>query len=1057
MVAPTGLQEPFLPYLRSESDSDDIVRERTWFEIHLGTDAQRSAWIFLVVSLVVFFEQIYNLYNAEKYFLSSTLYVLGTFFGVWGCLIFVRASYPSQIVTSCFYSNESIEPPPGSWCCRIHCGTRVLRGGQLQLFGAILFALASAVWIQEDHLYSEIDKHAGSSNVAEYIELVFGNFLLVSGCVYQLLGQYPQSVLKRDQTSDQPTRSSWLGTDLQVAGWFLEVFSVLWLLRSSIRFDQSTTPDEERPPRREDEEPPSVPFSEYDWISFADCWLSLLMALGSYFVLAQAYREGTRMDAVLIQQAREASKAALTAQLEEAIEGPQLIAVVKTDDRVLSVPQPPRSTTPAVPRVVKPVAHPLQGIRDLCDSKTVLRRARKILNDESIWKSMPAKDTKVWVHTAAHAVKFESSRFKEIDPLLLAAVLQSETFKSYQLRAPGGSSVSIAGKLAGVNSGGAVVFEEKIPPNPPMPAHESTFASFFHESSRSDTNEDIAEVVEWAVNETVPTRTSGPAAAALFTDNKTVRVNPFRYMSVSQDGTVRGMMWLEDIARWMPEFLLRTEMSKVPLMMDDLAAFVSAGKCVDTVISRNLNMWLWQKIHNGICPLAAAVLVRSSPAYRVLLSKYPGLRTRVPEPVSIPVGALVHPLEHFPITLNSDADIDVAIAVKHGADFITNEFGAWQASESDSRQKPGRARVTVWRQELEGESIKPFRIQARIHGVDPMTLALLIHRNKLNELMDAYQAAPSNPRASVMSSIDPMRSRQSATSSPERVVPDTSVLGSMMGDEHVTVSNSLIATFQHGAVRVYRERKRRTKFMPGSREREFTFASVMKDISPLKAVVVHFGIKSVLAGDPLASAEDSSVVKLRRFHAWSLENDGGSDTKFTWCGLVPVGGRTEKLSAWVSSGSELKEKAKFVERLANMFVSDARAREAIHECHQFIAYSTVRSAMGRELKRLSINYLARTSPDYKSLLSEVQPPMVGGIVGFDQDLPHMIDMKKREAKRRKQKPRIESDQESDSSEVTVPLSPVESHRKDSQDDEDETRTLKHGDLIDSEDVIPPQK
>jgi hypothetical protein len=365
---------------------------------------------------------------------------------------------------------------------------------------------------------------------------------------------------------------------------------------------------------------------------------------------------------------------------------------------------------------------------------------------------------------------------------------------------------------------------------------------------------------------------------------------------------------------------------------------------------------------------------------------------------------------------------------------------------------------------MEGERIKPFRIQARINGVDPMTLALLIHRNKLNELMEAYQAGAmtGNPMASrnpALSSIEPLRSRQSVASSPERVVPDASVLGSMMGEDHVTVANSLVATFQHGSVRVYRERKRRTKFMPGSREREFTFASVMKDVSPLKAVVVHFGIKSVLHGDPLASAEDTSVVKLRRFHAWSLENDGGTDTKLTWCGLVPVGGRAEKLSAWMSSGSELKEKAKFVEKLANMFVTDIRAKEAINECHQYISFNTIRSAMGRELKRLSINYLARSSTDYKSLLSEIQPPMNGGIVGFDQDLPHVIDMKKRQAQKRKERKRlaaIESESESGASEVTVPLSPVESHRK-SSDDEDETRTLKRGDLNDTEDVIPAPK
>ena len=954
------------------------------------------------------------MYHARRYFLSSALYVLGAFLGTWGCAIFVKASYPDEIVSSCFYSNESIEPPAGSWWFRVHFGTRVLRGGQLQLLGAMTLALASAVWIQEDYQYN------GDENEWQYIELVFANFLLVSGCIYQLLGQYPQSVLNRGASAS-------LVTDLQVSGWYFELLSVAWLLRSAIRFDASTTSDA---PEKEGEEKPSVPFSEYNWKAFGDCWLSLLMAVGSYFVLAQAYREGTRMDAVLIQQAKQPTivQPDLEESVVESIQAPLTLVEKKN-----------------VVNTVTPVSKkldPLKGIRDLTDARTVLRRARKLANETSDW-------TQSGGHSKAHAVRFESKKFQNIDPLLLAAVIQSEAFKAFQLRsAPGSSSVSIVGKLAGQLSDGAVVFHEKISPNPPMPAHESTFASLLHETRRADGQEAVAEVMEWSINET---RTSG------------VKVSPFRYFAVNHEGTLRGMVWLEDIARWMPEFLLKTEMGKVPLIVDELSAFFSRSKeIVDTVISKNLNCWIWQKIHNSISPLAAAVLVRTSPAYRVLLSKYPGLRTRVPEPVSVPVGALVHPLEHFPASLNSDADLDVAVAVKHGSDFISNEFGAWHASETDSRAKPGRAKVTVWRQEMEGERIKPFRIQARIHGVDPLTLALLIHRNKLNELMDAYQNTPVRPDPSAMfrQSIDPMRSRQSVSSSPERVAPDASMLGSMLGEDHVTVSNNLVATFQHGAVRVYRERKRRTKFMPGSREREFTFASVMKDVSPLKAVVVHFGVTSVLGGDsdPLRStpvtSPDSSVVKLRRFHAWSLENDGGTDTKFTWSGIVPVGGRTEKLSAWVSSGSELKEKTKFVEKLASMFVSDMRAREAVNECHQYLAYNSLRSAMGRELKKMSVNYLSRTSSDYKSLLSEIQPPNPGGLLGFEQDLPHVVEMKKRRLAESRKKQADLDEERSESSEVTVPLSPVESHRKIDSDDEDEVRTQKRGELLDGEDVIP---
>ena len=934
-------------------------------------------------------------------------------------------------MASCFYSNESIEPPPGSWCCRVHFGTRVLRGGQLQLMGSILYALASAVWIQENYLYRQMDSKTRDSDDAwEYVDLVFGSFLLVSGCVYQLRGQYPQSVLKRGHSST----SSWFSTDLQVSGWYFELLSVLWLVRSALRFDASASGPE---PKGEGPAE-SVPLSEYDWAAFADCWVSLLAAIGCYFALTQSYREGTRMDAVLIQQAT-APRPVLDEEsvlppvngvkAEEAVTGGPLL----TSRSVASATSRP-STRPAV-------AHPLAGIKDLSDAKTIVRRARKISNDASSWKTTNSnmKDTKLWVHNEAHAVLFETTRFANLDPLLLAALIQSETFKTFQLRAPG-SSVSVVGKLGAATpqaAMGAVVFFEKIPPNPPMPAHESTFASVLHEAQRVD--DSVAEVVEWAVD--------GGAARVVFSDTppatpaNTVKVSPFRFWSVSSSGTLRGFVWLEDIARWMPDFLLKAEMGKVPLLSDEIAHFLSSQPEKLAAVRKQLAMWIWQRVHNAVSPLAAAVLVRTSPAYRVLLSKYPGLRTKVPEPVSVPVGALAHPLDHFPSSLSTDADIDVAVAVKHGADFISNEFGSWHASESDSRQKPGRAKITVWRQELEGERIRPFRIQARIHGVDPMTLALLVHRNKLNELMESYNgfALPTTSQTAGTPTAS-LRSRGSITVSPER--PDQSVLTSMIGEDHVTVANNLIATFQHGQVRVYRERKRRTRFMPGSREREFTFASVMKDVTPLKAVVVHFGVND-------ASESNEDVVKLRRFHAWAFENDGGTDTKLTWCGLVPVGGRTEKLSAWLSSGSELKEKTKFVEKLANLFTNDMRAKEAIAECHQYIAYSTVRAAMSKELRKLSVNHLNEQSQDFKALMTEIQP-VVGGVMNFEQDLPHVVEMKRRhDAERRARTTPPESDEES---EVTVALSPVESHRR--VDDDDEVRTQYNGELVETEDVIP---
>ena len=112
----------------------------------------------------------------------------------------------------------------------------------------------------------------------------------------------------------------------------------------------------------------------------------------------------------------------------------------------------------------------------------------------------------------------------------------------------------------------------------------------------------------------------------------------------------------------------------------------------------------------------------------------------------------------------------------------------------------------------------------------------------------------------------------------------------------------------------------------------------------------------------------------------------------------------------------------------------------------------MRGAMGRELKRLSVNYLSHTSSDYKTLLSEIQPPSVG-ILGFEQDLPHIVEMKKR--KKQNAVPTDVSDQQSESSDITVPLSPVESHRQ--MDLDDEVMTQRRGELIANEDVIPTRR
>ena len=908
-----------------------------------------------------------------RYFLSSALYVFGALIGSLGCWTFVGCSYPEAIVSSCFYANSSIVPPEGSWCFRIHFGTRVLRAAHLQLWGAILYASSCAMWIQEDYQYSIVVKHhSGIDSTGEYMVVVCSCFLLVSACYFQLLAQYPQSLRGRATSMDSTTglsRSEFLsvhfGTYIQLCGWFFAVLSTMWLLRSAIQFDEG---EEDAP---------------WDWSALFHSFTAFAFAMGSYFMLAQAYGEGTRTDAYLIAHAKE----------------------VRAEEGRSKVP------------------HPLSGITDMTDSKNILRAARVLLNGNEWDETSTREHTRVWTHRRAHAVKFETDLFSKVSPLIVAATLQSEIFKKTQ-----DLSVSVIGKLTLKDGASTNMYFEKFPANPPMPAHESMFASLLHESRKES---EFAELVEWAV--------SGPLA-----QKGLLRVNPFRFYSVSSEGVLSGTVWLEEISEWMPDFLLKAEMKKVPEIINQLENFFSKNNNIDS-ISNSVNHWIWQKLHNSISPLAAAVLVRTAPSYRVLLAKQAGLRTKIPLTVSVPSGPMDHPLSHFPMPMAAVRQLpagELPVLIKHAADFASTEFGKWEPEEH--KVSAGKPKLSVWRMDLDDESVRPFRIQTRVYGVDPLTLATIIHRNRLDCLVNTAPKGSSDRRGS-----SPFQSNISGVSNMSEE------------DGGVTVGSVLKETCLDGAIKVFTDRRRRTKYMPTSRDREFTFASIMKDVSPLKAVVVHWGVSdettvpnmtksptskslSVQKSGIPKSASTGSILCLRKFQVWTLENDGGTDTKVTWCGLVPVGGRMEKVSALVSSHSELKSKFKYMEKLANLFTTDMLAKDSVAETHAFIGYSTLRNAMGRELKKLSMNYLANTSEDYKALLGEIQPVTSSNVMGFAEELQQL----------RKSKRREEEVDSCYSSNITIPFSPVPSHLRLAIDDDDDAQTQKNDDLDEQEDMIP---
>jgi hypothetical protein len=161
----------------------------------------------------------------------------------------------------------------------------------------------------------------------------------------------------------------------------------------------------------------------------------------------------------------------------------------------------------------------------------------------------------------------------------------------------------------------------------------------------------------------------------------------------------------------------------------------------------------------------------------------------------------------------------------------------------------------------------------------------------------------------------------------------------------------------------------------------------MRDTGPLKAVVVHFGI---------------GEAAKRRFHAWSFENDGGSDCRVTWGGLLKV-------------GSELRQKKKMMEKLVNLFIIDSLAKQALVETHLCIAYTTLKAAVANEVKKFSIAYLEKDS-DYAALMAEIAP----ADLAFEAQV-------------------VQDQDDDDDSVVTMPLSPVESHLRMSADENEEDK------------------
>ncbi|EER09702.1 hypothetical protein Pmar_PMAR022140 [Perkinsus marinus ATCC 50983] len=161
------------------------------------------------------------------------------------------------------------------------------------------------------------------------------------------------------------------------------------------------------------------------------------------------------------------------------------------------------------------------------------------------------------------------------------------------------------------------------------------------------------------------------------------------------------------------------------------------------------------------------------------------------------------------------------------------------------------------------------------------------------------------------------------------------------------------------------------------RKREAVIISIMKEISASKVAVLEYSIPPITGNDDDVlsnyTPDKSSVHITTTFNVALFENDAGANTKVTIAGLVPVGGKTEKLKLSIMAEREVKAQQKLMTLMYNYFTDTSEGRSLVINTRTTIlgkVWKPLLSDSSIALSKLQLQFLKANSDTFNMLCNE---------------------------------------------------------------------------------------
>ena len=859
------LRQPLLRNVRFTSDIeahrevDDLheVSDHTVGSTYFGTSAQRSHALFILAFLMLIGLRFDSTPDLDCLIEAISMFtIVIAEFQLW------RGSHPSMLLEASLYPGNSVTVAGNFFS--VNLGTMRLRAGALKLCGVAGLAISRLVSL------------ALNKSLFDLL-LLFPGILFLFSSALEFSGEFPDRIL-RPYNAD---RINWLqsngygnfsrhfGSDMLLSGWLEIATGVSWLLAASVWIDTAA----------------NLEISAFGQVLVAAAFLG-----GSFFKLQEYYTEGSPLDPLLLEISRKAQNSAESP--EPAAQVPAQPALPRQDQPRQDQPRQDQQTLNPKP------SHPLSSIPHFHDPsamnvREIVQVALNFVASETNWVDVVGKKgVRISRDGFGYLLKFPGNG----SPLISAEIFRTKQFKrSHCGGDPGKYKLEISEKL----TDDTFIVTEERGADTPLPACRSTFAST---STVIDGSSVV--IVEWSVFD------AGWGDRA-----ELARFEPFRVFIASSSG-ITYFNWLGSLTSWLPVSLVSAELEKTLEFSDDFHNFQTTDNL--RAAARVVEEGIWQRVHKDISPLRTGVLLRTSPAYRRLISIFNGLRSKVPE--KLPVMPMhVHPKDFAPKDFRELKQEKVVRELVMFALSFSSDLEDWKSTES-------KEFVSVWRKKLEGEKVDPFKVQVKLKGGDPLTVA------KMMASEDFHLKGEPKPQ-----------------------------LVERLG-ENLEIFHSV---------------------KPGgtfSKDREFLFANIFREISSTKAVVISIGIES----------HPKVVIDPRAIHAWkyqvfTFELDGSLDVKVNVAGLVSVGGKSESFSYFVES--EVKSVIKSLTGFGK-FLDSEEGKKAMNETRAKIV-DEAWTEMAGNFKPIEEEFLAKNSEVIAAVTSERTVVVRGSTLSAEGGFPQV--------------------------------------------------------------------